>query len=769
VSPVIHTTIPSFPPNVAGNKSEILYGIEKAVGRGVYFMSNVKERMDICFDYSAPSIVVEIKEYRNGYIDIRRRGGKIRAFTEITKDNIAHCKELIKLVDELRHLDGVKGGIAVSETEYMATTVLKEAKPLTQVIYSNVREVVEQGQYIFDTLWNTATPAEQKIREIEEGTIHYESKVLENYDEIYKQIVHLAETSAELSIVSSFGGMQLIYNNFFDLYKKILDKYRKGEGKGIRWVCSIDAESIDLVKIFLNLGMQLRHVKSLTPTSFAIGDKELNAAVENMEGGKMVRTLLTSNEPIYVNHFYSIFEELWKNGIDASDRIRDIEQGVDQADIEIISNPKEGIKRAWSIIKSAKEEVLIMFSSANAVHRQKEMGGLQLLKEASEEHNAKVRVLIPADEDITSTTIEEAKSMYPRVDIRTIDKSLQTRITIVLVDKKECVIVELKDDTEDNSYNASGLTTYSKSKSIVSSYISIFESFWKETKLYEQLEESNKQLELANEQLKIHDKMQKEFINIAAHELRTPIQPILGLAEVLSSKRGRIEQYNELIDAIIRNAKRLQRLTEDILDVTKIESNSLILNKQQFNLNDMIRSAINDIIVKKDFNSENVKILYEPITNNNNNKQDNNNDNNIFVQADRSRLTQVISNLLSNAVKFTKKGTIRITTQIKEEEEQQQDDQNDDRSGGGSDKVVVISIKDTGSGISPEMFPRLFSKFASNSFEGTGLGLFIAKSIVEAHGGKIWAENNAYGKGARFTMCLPILTHSQIYKESINQ
>jgi signal transduction histidine kinase len=129
-------------------------------------------------------------------------------------------------------------------------------------------------------------------------------------------------------------------------------------------------------------------------------------------------------------------------------------------------------------------------------------------------------------------------------------------------------------------------------------------------------------------------------------------------------------------------------------------------------------------------------------------------------------LTQVISNLLSNAVKFTKKGTIRVTTQIKEEE---QDDQNDDGDDNGSNKVVVISIKDTGSGISPEMFPRLFSKFASNSFEGTGLGLFIAKSIVEAHGGKIWAENNADGKGARFTMGLPILTHSQIYRDSVGK
>ena len=132
-------------------------------------MSNVKNKMDICFDHRAPSIVVENEEYSNGYTDIRKRGGKIRAFTEITKDNIHYCKKLMKLVDELRHLDGVKGGVAVSETEYMATTVLEEAKPLTQVIYSNVKEVVEQGQYIFDTLWNQAISAEQRIREIEEG------------------------------------------------------------------------------------------------------------------------------------------------------------------------------------------------------------------------------------------------------------------------------------------------------------------------------------------------------------------------------------------------------------------------------------------------------------------------------------------------------------------------------------------------------------------------------------------------------------------------
>src|SRR5215203_4072310 len=405
------------------------------------------------------------------------------------------------------------------------------------------------------------------------STVLKEIKVLQNVDEILNKGKDILENSTKFLACSKFDGMRLVYNNYFDTYEKVMrNKYRKGEYEGIRWVTSItEKDSADLVRTFLNIGVQIRHVKNMPPIDFAVSDKEMMATIEKMEGGQMAQSLLVSNEPAYIDHFAFIVEELWKNGIDASDKIRDIEQGIDQANIEIISNPKEGIKRAWSIIKSAKEEVLIMYSSANAVHRQIDMGGLQLLKEASEEHNAKVRVLIPADEDITSTTtINDVKSMYPQVDIRTIDKSLQTQITIVLVDKKECVIVELKDDTEDNSYNASGLTTYSDSKSIVSSYISIFESFWQQSDLYKQLEESNKQLTEANEQLKVHDKMQNEFINIAAHELRTPIQPILGLSEVLRSRLRRtggegvegVEQGQEILDIIIRNANRLQRLAE---------------------------------------------------------------------------------------------------------------------------------------------------------------------------------------------------------------
>ena len=564
-----------------------------------------------------------------------------------------------------------------------------------------------------------------------------EIKVLQNVDEILKKGKDILVSSSKFLACSKLGGMRLVYNNYFDSYEKVMtNKYRKGEHEGIKWVTSITSkDSTDLVRIFLNIGVQIRHVKNMPPIDFAVSDKEMMATIEKMEGGEIAQNLLVSNEGAYISHFASIFEELWKDGIDASDRIRDIEEGIDQANIEIISNPKEGIKRVWSIIKSAREEVLIMFSSVNAVSRQIDMGGLQLLSDLSEEYNAKVRVLIPADADntTTSTIIKKAKSINPHIDIRSIVKSLQTRITIVLVDKKQCAIVELKEDTEDDSYNATGLTTYSDSKSIVSSYISIFESFWKQTELNEQLEEANKLLTEANRKLKVNDKMQKEFINVAAHELRTPIQPILGLSEILLYKRGNIEQYHGILSAINRNSKRLQRLTEDILDVTRIESQSLRLNKEKFILNDLVSSIVEEYNYEsRSKNKINIILLDSPTEGNNI----------IIVYADRHRITQVISNLMENAIKFTKEKGGTVSINIKKNE---------------NDSWVTVSIKDTGSGIDPDIMPRLFTKFTSKSFKGTGLGLFICKSIIEAHGGKIWAENNVDGKGATFSITLPLL------------
>ena len=236
------------------------------------------------------------------------------------------------------------------------------------------------------------------------------------------------------------------------------------------------------------------------------------------------------------------------------------------------------------------------------------------------------------------------------------------------------------------------------------------------------------------EKLKESDRMKDEFVNIAAHELRTPIQPILGLSEIIRPKVNATDR--EYVDVIVRNAKRLHRLTEEILDVTKIESQSLKLKKEEVNLKDVIETCINDEIVNKHSNNNDdekkPKILYQP--------------KDILLRADRIRISQVISNLLSNAIKFSPGGTISIVSDLK----------STDRDKNPIKDEAIISIKDDGNGIDEEILPKLFSKFATKSFSGTGLGLFICKSIIEAHGGNIWAENNSNGRGATFSFTLPL-------------
>lgn len=235
----------------------------------------------------------------------------------------------------------------------------------------------------------------------------------------------------------------------------------------------------------------------------------------------------------------------------------------------------------------------------------------------------------------------------------------------------------------------------------------------------EELKRSNDSLAAANEQLKIHDKMQKEFINVAAHELRTPTQAILGYAELLQMDSS---DNDEMIRAIYRNSIRLQRLTSDILDVTRIESEALKLDKEKFNLKDIVEATMQD--AKNQLANGKVKFAYEP--------------KDIYVKADRGRITQVVTNLLDNAVKFTKEGTILVSIEKK-------------------NGHAVVSVHDSGRGIDPDIMPRLFSKFATKSDKGTGLGLFISRSIVEAHDGKIWCSNNSFGKGATFAFSLPVL------------
>ena len=248
-------------------------------------------------------------------------------------------------------------------------------------------------------------------------------------------------------------------------------------------------------------------------------------------------------------------------------------------------------------------------------------------------------------------------------------------------------------------------------------------------KTNESLTESNSLLASANKQLEIHDNMQKEFINVAAHELRTPIMPILGEAELIendisANESARISR--EQISSIIRNAKRLDRLAADILDVTNIEGKSLKLNKTTFDIDDILSQLVTEYSrqIEKDVaKNKKVKISYEPL--------------HVMILGDNYRITQVISNIINNAIKFTDQGIITII-------------------GNADSAELTIKISDTGKGIDNEIINRLFDKFVSRSEQGTGLGLFISKNIIEAHGGRIIGFNNENGTGATFVIVLPL-------------
>jgi len=522
----------------------------------VRFIYKAKTKIDTCMNYTRPPLAILIEPIKKAFLDAKSRDIRLRYLTEINNSNISYCKELIGIVNELRHLDGIKANSMISETEYLAPLILyEEGKVASQIIYSDVKEIVEQGQYIFDTLWNKAIPAEQKINEIEQG----------------------------------------IEPEFFQVIN--------------------DREKANLILV--------------------------------------------------------------------------------------------------DLAKSVKKEALFLLPNDKAMVRVDRLGIIDYLINASQQKNAAVIKIICLLSEENSGVLKKISEHAPNIKI------LHGKVSphgMFIVDNEKFFGAEMIEPHAETFSEAIGFGLYSNSRRSVESFKSFFELLWNE--------------HILNEELKRADNMQKDFINVAAHELRTPIQPILGLSEVLYTKIKDIEQ-RQLLEAITRNAKRLQQLTEDILDVSKIETQSLKLKKEHFNLNDVISNAVRDYTkhIEKGSSNSNLKLFYKPAADDMLS---------VVIEADKARLAQVISNLLSNAVKFTKEGTIFISIEKK-------------------DNHILVSVKDSGTGIDPEILPRLFTKFATKSFEGTGLGLFISKSIIEAHGGKIWAENNSDGKkGATFTFSLPI-------------
>jgi two-component system, OmpR family, sensor histidine kinase VicK len=546
-----------------GEYTEVFYGEEAVMDRVLNFLHETDYIVDACVDYTRPSLAINIPTLRNAFLNAKKRGVRLRYATEITRDNISHCKRLLSMVDELRHLDGIKGNFYISEKAYLApATYHEKGKPAEQIIYSNVNEMVKHQRYVFDSFWNRAIPAEQRIREIVED-----------------------------------------------------------------------------------------------------------------------------REP----EFY-----------------------------EVITDSEKASQIVLDLAQSAKKEALLLLPNDKSILRLERLGVIDTIIKVSHS-GVDVKVICPLSEE-NSETLRKISENAPTIKILSGSNS---PYGMYIVDGEEFIRTELKNPDAEKFSESVGFMIHSNRKNTVESFKSIFELLWNE--------------HATTEELKRAYRMQKEFINIASHEMKTPTQAIIAYTELL---RQHPERRDQMIQAISRNALRLQRLTNDILDVTRIESQTLNLHKEQFNLGDLIRSIVEDHRRQIDQNKNNIRMHNIRLKKKNAS---------LIVYADRGRITQVLSNLLSNAIKFTlekkEKGQV-VYVSAAVSHNRKNNDQGE----------VIVSVKDSGEGIHPDIFPRLFTKFTTKSFTGTGLGLFISKSIVEAHGGKIWAENNdnGNGKGATFTFSLPI-------------
>jgi two-component system, OmpR family, sensor histidine kinase VicK len=697
--------------------TEILRGAEDTTRAVVLFFTNANW-VSVCADSLAPSVAMGVEPIKECYENLKSRQVKVRWITEITKDNLSYCRALMQYA-ELRHLDGIKGNFGVSDTAYIATATLNKAQPVAELIYSTAKSVIEQNKYVFETLWSKAVLAQDRIREIEEGVTRPEIKAVKDPREILQDTIGLVRRSKQYSICSVYDGLLYAHNYSFDAFKEILDLHRSGKHAGIRWVTKIesieDSRLLEVIKTFMQLGMQIRHVTTIPPMSFGLSEKEIGVTVENMRGGSLNTSAIFSSEPAIVEQFAAIFEELWNRGINAKERIEEIESQT-KTFIDIIENPAEIQKRYHDLVASATQQILLFLPTTTAYTREEKIGIFESLEKAVA-RGANIRILLPTDKEIEEK-IEQKIKLKKGIEIRKMKTSITTeaRSKILIVDNRTYLMVELKDNSKETFVEAVGSAIISNGKSTVLSYVTMFDSLWRQAELYEKLE--------------AHDRMQKEFVNIAAHELRTPTQAILGYSELLQNDSG--EHAADMLKGLTRNAYRLQSLITVILDVARIESGTLILERENLNLTDLITTAIEDAKNQLKISGKSIEIsFYHKQIQDVQQKKD------LIVNADKDRILQVLSNLLSNALKFTKEGSIAVTTEKVENE-------------------VIVKVKDSGSGIDREIFPKLFERFVSKSEKGTGLGLFLSKNITEAHGGRIWAENNPDGIGAMFAFSLPI-------------
>lgn len=664
-----------------------------------------------------------------------------------------------------KFVNSLNGKYITAEDVNTSARDMEYGKAVSEFIYSNVKGVIDQNKHLFETLWKKSLAAEKRIKEIEQGLPPLETMVVNTNEEVLSCITELIQqTKNGLCACSIMTGLQMINKTkpLLESCERTIRLHKEGKNEnGIRLLTHIEnnKEHTDLIKKFLSMGFYVRHLRNLPPINFGVSDRQLESTIDKMEGGALAHSNLHSTDPVYIQHFQSLFEDLWDSAIEAQERLIQIENGTDLEFTKVIENPIQSRNKFLQMLENAKNEILIIFPSQNYLILQKDTGFIDILKRKS---YLQIKILSPNKDTLEGLLMSGDSSMKnvgtKNIAMREVIKQQNIRSIVLIVDKKYMLSIEEKNRVKKGFKEIMGLSTFSSSSPKVSSYVSIFETLWIQTEMFDNLK-------MANQKLIESEQIERDFVNTAAHELRTPMQAIAGYVELNEELLDNIPKNKSLVrvhelervldlihrqnECISRNASRLNNLINNLLDVARLDSskeNMINLDLEKFDLINEIKDLIDAQLRQNKMMDKNIQVSFINETLNET----------CFVFADKSRVNQILKNLLDNAIKFSKNnGSIHIMIQknyytSKEIPDNHESNQYDK-------EIVYVAISDSGKGLSPDILPRLFEKFMTNSETGIGIGLYISKKLIEAMGGRIWAFNNSDGIGSTFVFSLPMI------------
>ncbi|VFJ13469.1 ATP-binding protein [Candidatus Nitrosocosmicus franklandus] len=692
-----------------------------ASSRLLNLINNVNSILDISISSDKLSFFINSSCFVDACKALLERNVQIRFILQSPPKNTEDFKHISSAASKIKYLEGVQGISAISDSEYFSLNSNPADSRYNDVFSTTNKTILSIVKKSFDALFSNAISyLETSTQTSDEFNILPPSMRFKVDVEISDQIVHFLTDSKFIYIYSTIGAMLLGYQNYLEYFEKIQTQLKAKQHAGVRWITSIQSRNeLRLVKNLLQMGIDIRHTPDRPPFDFALSDKYFACAIERNEENKLILdNMLLNDDRANLTFYNMIFEKLWNSAIGAQDRIKEMERGNDD-NIAVVSDSTESLHKLFELFTLAKKEILIILPSTNGFFRTEMSGGFKMLNRMGTK-GIRVRVLTLPDQE-NSSEIKKIQSKYPDIYFRDLEPVITSFNRIMVIDRENTVILEVTDDGQLKFTEALGKAIFIDGSKTSETIASIFDSLWTQSEIHNRLKE-------AHEKLKVHGKMQSRFMDLVAHELRTPLQSILGITEILKEDIQNNDQ-NFMLQIIMSNARRLRRLSENILDITRLEGNILYLNKEEFSLNELVKSTISDYITNIEYNKS-ISFEYK------------NFDKEFVVTADKFRITQVIQNLVDNSIRFTKSKGGKIVLTLSEKIIH-------------SKEIVVISVTDNGEGLKPELLSRLFTKFSSDSYYGAGIGLYLCRKLIEAHGGRIWAMNNKNKNGCTFSFGIP--------------